>query len=436
MNLFRQYLEKYSERTPSFDEGRRFGHVLVIPSFGESESLLRALDSVPAGPLGDVLAIVVVNAAEDSPDWVHEVNREILARLRGYSFQHGSLCVIDRATPGLRLPRGQGVGLARKIGADLALRIHAAGRIESSWIHCTDADVKLPAEYFDRARDWDLVAGVSALVYPFDHENDPAPLLSEAMDLYETYLRYYLLGLAHAGSPYAFHTIGSLIGVRASAYAQVRGFPKRLAGEDFYILNKLAKVGAIARLGGPPILVQGRGSTRVPFGTGKALSQIVPDLARRLPYRVYHPAIFEDLSLWIRLIDDVSEQRGRIDPRSRLAAPDPSGRLRHVLDQMGAFDAIENAAGRSRDSGTMLRHLHTWFDAFRTLKFVHALRDTALPSISIDEALRSASFIGSVPESASPGQWRRVLWNLDQTLGPGPVGVSKIGCTFVQPKTD
>jgi hypothetical protein len=54
-------------------------------------------------------------------------------------FEHpqGTLLVIDRASPGHELPPRQGVGLARKIAADLALALLAGGSIESPWIHCT-----------------------------------------------------------------------------------------------------------------------------------------------------------------------------------------------------------------------------------------------------------------------------------------------------------
>ena len=45
------------------------------------------------------------------------------------------------------------------------------------------------------------------------------------------------------------------------------GFPRRNATEDFYILNKLAKVGSIARLAGTPVILEGRLSDRVPIGT-------------------------------------------------------------------------------------------------------------------------------------------------------------------------
>ena len=42
---------------------------------------------------------------------------------------HAALLLIDRAAPGYFLPEGQGVGLARKIGCDLILRLRAGGRI-------------------------------------------------------------------------------------------------------------------------------------------------------------------------------------------------------------------------------------------------------------------------------------------------------------------
>ena len=71
-----------------------------------------------------------------------------------------------------------------------------------------------------------------------------------ATALYELRLHHYVLGLEYAGSPYAYHTLGSCLAVKADAYAQVRGFPKRAGAEDFYLLNKLAKLGAMPRLQG------------------------------------------------------------------------------------------------------------------------------------------------------------------------------------------
>ncbi|HEX9287520.1 MAG TPA: hypothetical protein VF999_09675, partial [Thermoanaerobaculia bacterium] len=61
-----------------------FGHALQIPAYAETESLMDTLGSVPAGPMGRVLIVTVVNARADSPADVHEANgiaREQIARL-------------------------------------------------------------------------------------------------------------------------------------------------------------------------------------------------------------------------------------------------------------------------------------------------------------------------------------------------------------------
>src|SRR5690606_4816987 len=46
---------------------------------------------------------------------------------------HG-LLLVDRFRAGRRIPKHQGVGLARKIGADIALALIAERRIERPWI--------------------------------------------------------------------------------------------------------------------------------------------------------------------------------------------------------------------------------------------------------------------------------------------------------------
>ena len=139
------------------------------------------------------------------------------------STQQGRILVVDRFTPPGFFPDDQGVGLARKIGVDLCARLHASGRLASSFVHTTDADVELPNDYFDRTP----AGPAAALLFPFFHRPDVEPRLGRAVLLYEISLRYYVLGLSFAGSPYAFHTIGSTIATDVGAYMKVRGFPKR-----------------------------------------------------------------------------------------------------------------------------------------------------------------------------------------------------------------
>src|SRR5215510_9289228 len=371
--------------------GRTFGHAIVIPAYDEGEILFTTLKSIPPGPMGDVLTILVINAPADALGAVHLRSQELIRQLReeygkdvaqGPACFHwlahprGALLCVDRTGP-RSLPKGQGVGLARKIGCDIALQLYVRGNLRSVWIHTTDADVELPTAYLERVPLAFKRDAPAALLHPFWHRCEPSAVLADAMQRYELFLRYYVLGLAHAQSPYAFHTLGSTLAVHALAYAKVRGFPRRAAGEDFYLLNKLAKVGPILQLDGAPLMIRGRSSHRVPFGTGAALKQILAQAARGEPYRVYAPDVFLQLKIALAALQLFCADRGREDPIQCLksAAQMHQGvdaqQLHCELVNLGYLSALRHAQRISRDPATMLRHLHGWFDAFRTLKFVH-----------------------------------------------------------------
>ena len=121
-----QYLDRYAEPEASLAGAirARFAHVLTIPAYAEGGSLFDTLASIPAGSLGDVLTILVINGRVDSPDSIRETNRAVLERLESefgsgeriangvHLTEHprGALLLIDRATPGRELPARHGVG--------------------------------------------------------------------------------------------------------------------------------------------------------------------------------------------------------------------------------------------------------------------------------------------------------------------------------------
>lgn len=440
-----QYLSRHAEPEAAAAGGIEgsFGHVLVIPAYGEGQSLFDTLGSAPKGPRGDTLIVVVFNARADSPERVHEANRASRARLHeaakssreiggsppvsALAYPYGTVAVIDRALPRHFLPEGQGVGLARKIGNDLALALHAAGRIASPWIHNTDADTLLANDYFDQTEPI-AADGNAAALYFFEHRFSDDEGLALAARLYEISLRYYTLGLAWARSPYAYEAMGSCIAIRPEAYAAVRGFPRKNAAEDFYVLDKLAKVGSIVRLAGTPLLLEGRLSDRVPFGTGKALSDLVSKKKALSGFQLYHPAVFGHLAAWLRLLDAVADAGGRMEAAlEELPRGSPFFKtelLLASLEKMGAFPAMREAIARSADAATMRRHFHTWFDAFRTLKLVHALRDGGLPSIPWRQAVAEAPFAGlSASTVDEPEPLRRALAAEERGLAATPAGV-------------
>ena len=50
---------------------------------------------------------------------------------------------------------------------------------------------------------------------------------------------------------------------------------KKQAGEDFYFLNKVRKMGSVIQLEGNPIQLETRTSSRTPFGTGSSIQKII-----------------------------------------------------------------------------------------------------------------------------------------------------------------
>ena len=335
----RLYLARYAEPEARRVKpmARTYRHVLCIPAYDETQDFLQRV--LPCGT-ADVLVVVVANVPDQvgSGEMGFARTRGLLDLAGGFDrARNVDVEVVDRVnTP---VPRRAGVGLARKIGADIALRYIVENRIEVPVIYTTDADVALPRGYFEAAG-----GQAAGWVYPFIHSSSDEDLARRAL-MYELSLRYYVNRLEYAGSPYAFHTVGSCLAVDAVSYAKVRGFPRRNAAEDFYLLNKLAKVGWIRRLKAPVIKIEARLSTRVPFGTGPALARIPRD-PTNMPG--YASASFDALRMFHDCLGKGTD-------------PDPP--LPRLLDAIG-FQPKRDA-----------RATHTWFDAFRTLKLIHAARE-------------------------------------------------------------
>ncbi|MBV1916122.1 MAG: hypothetical protein KUG72_12100 [Pseudomonadales bacterium] len=414
----KKYLERYAEcETQRFtDFPYRFDHILVIPCHDEPVEAIFDLFQLPETN-GATLVILVINQPDsptkDSRD--QQLWDALQSRYTGewatqsgivlYSLpdSNNSLLVVDRFSAGRQIPNEQGVGLARKIGSDIACKLIYDKKIANHWIHSTDADVRLPPDYFQPPSSH---AGIAALIYPFQH-HCPDKTLQLAIDLYEFRLRYYVAALQWAGSGYGFQTIGSLICIDADSYAKVRGFPKRAGAEDFYLLNKLAKVGKVHSLESPVVQVEARISKRVPFGTGPALESIQ---ALDLPledYRFYHPKSFIDLASWHRLIEPLWHARKHYqqvglyqtleslldtttqhDCVNTEAKPPVSGQLERLYKTLNALKLetfLDHGFSHCSNQSTFKKQFHDWFDGFKTLRFIHLSRDHYFPDIRLQE---------------------------------------------------
>ena len=402
-----KYLAHYAEpevlSLTSFPQHLRFVHALVIPAFQESGDFIdRFINSILAEQ--KCLLIVVLNQPDNELGRQHQQAQIDLAQhivqqgdlhwqqdslrlinlARANSRANSAILLVDRYQQSI--PPEQGVGLARKIGADLAAKLYLENVIASSWIHSTDADAHLPNNYLTAHLDDNLPCqhGV-ATCCNFYHYSDE-PTVHQANQRYERGLRYYVAGLQYAQSPYAYFTIGSILSFNVLAYCQARGFPKRNAGEDFYLLNKLAKLGKVIYLADVVIKLDARPSQRVPFGTGPAVQSIMQLTEQGQDYQYYHPNIFIELKACLTAFDSLWHYREQPEnwlfllPEKSQQALTDIGLLTFIGKQKVAKEAQFN------------KQLTVWFDSFKTLKFIHALRDLGLENIALEQAIADAPF--------------------------------------------
>lgn len=399
-----KYLTHYCEPEVTALTGlqHRFNQGLVIPVYRESVDMRERFIQW-AIRAGNVLLVLVINRPDTDTDvdWAAPFLEPGLPldwqstnnTLRCYGLENRSgLLVVDRCKNGPPIPKKQGVGLARKIGADILCQLIANQQIRSPWIANTDADAILPEDYFstvpsNETFSTDKDDNIAALIYPYRHISQDNGDDILATRLYEFSLHYYVAGLQWAGSPYAYQTLGSTIAVHYQHYARVRGFPKRSAAEDFYLLNKLAKTGKVVSLKGPVIKLLARESERVPFGTGPAVKALTErDNPFDLP--LYHPQTFTYLKAFLSWAKALC-QEDHFDGDLALAIPSPilssdldDSLLLAVSEKMGLASALAHCFEQGQSAEKRLQHFHTWFDAFRTLKFIHTIRDKRLDSIT------------------------------------------------------
>ncbi len=385
-----RYLARHARAEAGAAEavGGTFACTAVLPIRGEGPDAVRRLITSRGQ---EVLWIIVVNATQADGGRDGACVDALVSHGRATAIAEGmwtvqgeaSSIVVDRATGNRVFADEEGVGLARRIGLDLALGLYARGVVRSPWLRTTDADARPGPDFFADPPTADHVAAL----HPFWHVASGDAEVDRATALYEIMLRYHVVGLARARSPWAHHSLGSVLSVRADAYAEVRGMPCRTAGEDFHLLAKLAKIGPIRRGDGAPVEIVARRSHRVPFGTGPAVAKIIAATRHREAFRVYHPGVYERVG---RVVDALGacEQNDRCDPAEtleQLGRSDPI--VASGLRSIGGVAKLRAALAGTRDRATRRRRCHEWFDALRTLRFIHGMRDAGLASVPWVEAV-------------------------------------------------
>lgn len=349
-----------------------FRHMVVIPVMDELAELPNTLKSlsVTLGKYGSGIAVLlVVNHAPDAAPERKEANLETLRRLwnsdpgfLGGLLPGQNLFWIDAASPGSEITRG--VGEARRIGLDTALGMIDPEKRNDALLYSLDSDSPVEPDYLAKVERWFLAhrsCGAASLAVR--HRIGVTPEAEVAIRRYEEYMLDYVENLRAAGSPYAFHTIGSAVVARATTYIAAGGMRVRSGGEDFYFMQALKKVAPMGEIEEPMVFPAARPSDRVPFGTGPAIRSQIEGKA--LP--TYSAEGFAELKLLLSAATDEALR----DPdvfRARLT------RRGEAFLAAGNFFSLWPEALRHtpKRPGAAREAFDRWFDALKTLQFLHS----------------------------------------------------------------
>ena len=389
-----KYIDKRAAVRPikgRFDRRRNYRRAVVIPALAERVHLPLTIESlsksIPTDILDDTLVLVVVN--NRPPEFGVEAdqienNAQTLKWLEDKSEDVAfPLAWIDASSPGHELPRWGGVGLARKIGCDSALAflfgLKDPSPLDDFIFFSLDADTIVSPDYLEAAGYELLKSGRVGGVISFKHQKADSAESQAAIDEYEAFLNYYVGGLRWAGSPYAFHTVGSCICFTASGYIRANGFAaRRQAGEDFYFCVELAKTGGILEINKTMVFPSARISRRVPFGTGKRMAEAALNGGESLlayDFRVF--VCLRELLMAVSTYADAGADR--------ICAQLANRKTREFLESRGFPDIWERFRRQYKTKDALLAAFHRWFDGFVTLKYVHWLTEKEWPRRHLEE---------------------------------------------------
>ena len=344
-NLNQQYESSLNNNT--FYKGRpvykKYRMAVVIPVYGEYEYIGKVLNSLSVNSYSSLdrtlIVLVINNPAEGANYRYVKENQHLLRELEDGSFINGelwnnpplnplpggelkgwvnehldspnnpsspegyaaagqiskspnilNLAWIDASGKGLELPGKGGVGMARKLGMDSTLNY-------LDWdndpiIISLDADTLVKKNYIEAIESFfNDHTDITAASISFKHLPGNSPKEEKAIQEYEYSIRYYVNSLKRAGSPYAYHTIGSAMVCRAEAYIRAGGMKLHRGGEDFYFMQALSKLAPILEITGTIVYPSARPSDRVPFGTGPKVQECLNGSQLKL----YNPKIFDIL---------------------------------------------------------------------------------------------------------------------------------------------
>lgn len=358
--------------------------IVVIPCYNEANLIasLRALQQARSAEM-IVEIMVIINDGEHAAGHIKAQNKATFAAAKSWANTHSTDQKKFHIHYFADLPaKKAGVGLARKIGMDEAARRFEQIGHSSGIITGFDADSLCLDNYFYALRShFDQYPSIQAASLWYEHPlagtvYDPKTYYAIAQ--YELHLRYFTLVKRWANYPHAYETIGSSMAVRADAYQQQGGMNTRKAGEDFYFLNKFMINETLNECNTTTVIPSPRISDRVPFGTGKAVGDL---LRQAVILDTYNPQTFvalKKLTALVATFYDSNVNFSKHLPEVIMA----------FLKQQHFEKHLEEIKANTKNLPSFHKRFYRWFDPFLLMKYTHFARDYFYPNVPVTQAGR------------------------------------------------
>ena len=282
---------------------------IAIPAMDELAYLPETLHSIANQTITPVDYSVYVCVNQPEIWWedavkhsICEENQQLLHLLRKET--RFPLYILDCSSRGLGWKgKKWGVGWARKYLFDYIFSVASSEDL----IVSLDADTQISPHYFQTVIDaFQTNPKWIALSVPYYHPLTSNMDIDLAVLRYEIYMRNYAINLLRIGSPYGFTALGSAIVAIVGALKKIGGITPLKSGEDFYLLQKLRKMGTIGLWIDALVYPAARYSDRVGFGTGPAILKGVKGNWESYP--IYHHSFFSPIADTYDIIGELYEK--------------------------------------------------------------------------------------------------------------------------------
>ncbi len=363
------------------------GLIVCIPVYAEPD-LITTLESLLVCELPDIQVEVILLFNKSNRMTVaegvmhHEAWLETLAWIDAH--QQEELKFRPVFLDDLPDPKG-GVGWARKMVLDEAARLLSQDGI----MLCLDSDCTVAQNYLREVFNYfQNHPACNAVSIYYEHNLDT---LGEherhAIIQYELHLRYLVHAMRWAGHPFAFQTVGSSMAVRRKGYLAHGGMNTRQAGEDFYFLQKFIEVDSLQEIRDTAVYPSARISDRVPFGTGRAMSQLLPGNS------AWMTADFMVFRLIKPLLQQTDELRKLLSQSVEVEMSD-TGLLKlklhpavvSFLKEIDFIDHCQEILLHTSTYANFRRRFFRYFNSFMMIRFMHYMRDHFFPEVPIGQA--------------------------------------------------